>query len=157
MVLLNSVVSAETVVVAAAMLFALTKEAVVVSAAVLKIVLYLKIFIKIMHYANHTNIHIHKNYLSVTKAGLSCVATRSQCKRTTNARIEPSSILVFGRTFTLTYGCNARYSEPSLTLINIKITSLKHINGSMNTICIFYNKQSEDKHMQIILIINTTE
>ena len=42
MVLLNSVVSAETVVVAAAMLFALTKEAVVVSAAVPKIVLYLK-------------------------------------------------------------------------------------------------------------------
>ena len=101
-----------------------------------------------MHYANHTDIHIHKNYLSVTKAGfrISCVVTGSQCKHTTNARIEPSSILAFGRMFTLTSGHNARYSEPGLTLIKIKITSLKHINGSMNTICIFYNKQSEDKH-----------
>ena len=52
-----------------------------------------------------------------SKAGfrISCVATRSQCKRTTNARIEPSSILAFGRTFTLTSGRNARYSEPGLT------------------------------------------
>ena len=92
-----------------------------------------------MHYANHTDIHIHKNYLSVTKAGfrISCIVTGSQCKHTTNARIEPSSILEFGRTFTLTYGRNARYSEPGLTLINIKITSLKHINGSMNTIAFF--------------------
>ena len=29
--------------------------------------------------------------------------TRSQCKRMTNARIEPSSILAFGRMFTLTW------------------------------------------------------
>ena len=45
---------------------------------------------------------------------ISCVATGSQCKRTTNARIEPSSILAFARTFTLTSGRNARYSEPGL-------------------------------------------
>ena len=50
-----------------------------------------------------------------TKAGfrISCVATGSQCKCTTNARIEPSSILAFARTFTLTSGHKARYSEPA--------------------------------------------
>ena len=148
MVLLNSVVSAETVVVAAAMLFALTKEAVVVSAAVPKIVLYLKNIYQNNALCKSYRHSYSQKYLSVTKARfrISCVVTRSQCKRTTNARIEPSSILEFGHTFTLTSGRNARYSEPSLTLINIKITSLKHINDSMNTICIFYNKQSEDKH-----------
>ena len=47
---------------------------------------------------------------------ISCIATGSQCKRTTKARIEPSSILAFARAFTLTSGRNARYSEPGLRL-----------------------------------------
>ena len=47
--------------------------------------------------------------------------TKSQCKRTTNARIEPSSILAFGGMFTLTSSHNARYSEPGLTSNTILI------------------------------------
>ena len=55
---------------------------------------------------------------------ISCVATGSQCKRTTNARIEPSSILVFARAFTLTSGRDARYSEPGLSLFTHKLSIL---------------------------------
>ena len=55
-------------------------------------------------------------YFAVFKGRItiSCIATGSQCKRTTNARIEPNSILALARTFTLTSGRNARYCNMAL-------------------------------------------